>query len=52
MSQESVEIVRRLYELVNQWGRDPRGDRNPEIPPLLHREIEFHTAATAPEAGV
>jgi ketosteroid isomerase-like protein len=52
MSQENVEIVRRMYELFNRWGVHPRGERNPEIPPRLHPEIEFHTHASAPEAGV
>jgi ketosteroid isomerase-like protein len=52
MSQENVEVVRRAYELFNQWGIHPGGGRNPEIPPLLHPEVEFHTYAGAPEAGV
>ena len=52
MSQENVEIVRRLYEFANQWGLHPGGDRNPGIAPLLHPEVEFHTTASAPEAGV
>ena len=51
MSQENVEIVRRLFEALNRWGVNPRA-RNPEIPPLLHPEIEFHTYERAPEAGV
>src|SRR3954453_6563642 len=51
MSQENVEIVRRVYELVNRWGAHP-GERDPEIPPLIHPEVEFHTYAHAPEAGV
>src|SRR5215204_6564136 len=33
-------------------GLHPWGQRQPEIPPLLHPEIEFHTHASAPEAGV
>src|SRR3954453_14110899 len=52
MSQENVEIVRRAYEAVNRWWVNPGGGRNPEIPPLLHPEVEFHTYASAPEAGV
>src|SRR5215203_2714546 len=52
MSQENVEIVRRAYESFNRWGVHPRGERNPEIPPLLHPEVEFHTYVSAPEAGV
>jgi ketosteroid isomerase-like protein len=52
MSRENVEIVRRAYEAFNRWGVHPRGERNPEIPPLLHPQVEFHTYAGAPEAGV
>jgi ketosteroid isomerase-like protein len=52
MSQENVEIVRRAYEAFNRWGVHPGGERSPEIPPLLHPEVEFHTYASAPEAGV
>jgi uncharacterized protein len=51
MSQENVEIVRRGYEAVNRWGINPAA-RSPEIPPLLHPEVEFHSYAGAPEAGV
>ena len=47
-----MELVRRSYEAFNRWGINPRGPRNPEIPPLLHPEVEFHTSADAPEAGV
>jgi ketosteroid isomerase-like protein len=52
MSEENIDIVRRAYELFNRWGVHPEGETNPEIPPLLHPEIEFHTHASAPEAGV
>jgi ketosteroid isomerase-like protein len=52
MSQENVEVVRRVVEAFNQWGAHPGGERNPEIPPLLHPEIEFHTYAGVPEPGV
>lgn len=52
MSEENVELVRRMVELFNRWGVHPTGERNPEIPPRLHPEIEFHTNASAPEAGV
>jgi ketosteroid isomerase-like protein len=47
-----VEIVRRMVELFNRWGVHPAGERNPEIPPLLHPEIEFHTYAGVPEPGI
>ena len=52
MSQENVEVVRRAYEAFNRWGVHPGGERNPEIPPLLHPEVEFHTYASVPEPGV
>jgi ketosteroid isomerase-like protein len=52
MSRENVEIVRRAYEAFNRWGVRPWGERNPEIPPLLHPEVEFHTYASVPEPGV
>ena len=52
MAQETVEIARRLFEAFNRWGVNPRGARSPEITPLLHPEIQFHTYARAPEAGV
>ena len=52
MSQENVEIVRRLFEAYNRWGVNPGGARDPELVALLHPEIEFHTYARAPEAGV
>ena len=52
MSEENVELVRRMYELFNRWGVHPAGERNPEIAPRIHPEIEFHTHASAPEAGV
>ena len=52
MSQENVEVVRRLFEAYNRWGVNPRGPQDPEVQALLHPEIEFHTYARAPEAGV
>jgi ketosteroid isomerase-like protein len=52
MSEENVEVVRRGYRAFNQWGVHPGGGRNPEIPPLLHPEVEFHTYADVPEPGV
>ena len=51
MSQENVDLVRRAYDSFNQWAahpeRRPLGDTS-----LLHPEVEFHTYATSPEAGV
>jgi ketosteroid isomerase-like protein len=44
--------VRRVVEAFNRWGAHPGGERDPEIPPLLHPEIEFHTYAGVPEPGV
>jgi ketosteroid isomerase-like protein len=52
MPEENVEIVRRMVELFNRWGVHPARERNPEIPPLLHPEIEFHTYAGVPEPGI
>jgi ketosteroid isomerase-like protein len=52
MSEENVAIARRVYEAFNRWGVHPSGKRSPEIPLLLHPEIEFHTYAQVPEAGV
>jgi ketosteroid isomerase-like protein len=52
MSEENVALVRRVFEAVNRWGVHPSGKHNPEIPPLLHPEIEFHTYAGVPEPGV
>jgi ketosteroid isomerase-like protein len=45
MSEENVEIVRGCYEAVN------RGDLA-SAEAYLHPEIEFHTYAQSPEAGV
>jgi uncharacterized protein len=45
MSQENVEIVRRAYEAAN------RGDFE-GAHAYAHPEIEFHTYAQSPEAGV
>ena len=45
MSQENVEIVRRLYEAVNQGDFATAAE-------CIHPEIEFHTYARSPEAGV
>jgi ketosteroid isomerase-like protein len=52
MSEENVDLVRRAYEAFNRWGIHPQGPRSPEIPPFIHPEVEFHTSADAPEAGV
>jgi ketosteroid isomerase-like protein len=52
MSQGNIEVVRRTYEMFNEWGVDPRPGGKPELPPLLHPEVVFHTYAGAPEAGV
>jgi ketosteroid isomerase-like protein len=52
MSEENIEVVRRGYEAFNRWGAHPGEERNPEIPPLLHPEVEFHTYAGVPEPGV
>src|SRR4051794_5567841 len=45
MSQENMEIVRRLYEAGD------RGDFA-SAASYLHPEIEFHTYAQSPEAGI
>ena len=50
MSQENVELVRRAYEAFNRWAAQPQVAPFPES--LLHPEVEFHTYANSPEAGV
>jgi ketosteroid isomerase-like protein len=45
MSKENVEIVRRTYEATNQGDYDTAES-------YIHPEIEFHTYARSPEAGV
>jgi|SRR5215203_5175939 len=45
MSKENVEIVRRAYEAANRGDLDSANLH-------VHREIEFHTYAQSPEAGV
>jgi ketosteroid isomerase-like protein len=45
MSEENVEVVRRAYEAANR-GELESADL------YLHPEIEFHTYAQSPEAGV
>ena len=54
MSQENLEIVRRSYEFFNRWAVHPDVEPllNPKVHSLLHPEVEFHTYANAPEAGV
>jgi ketosteroid isomerase-like protein len=54
MPRENFEVVRRAYESFNRWAAHP--DVGPsldtEAGSLLHPEVEFHTYANAPEAGV
>ena len=51
MSQKNVELVRQAYDSFNRWAAHP--ERGPlRDPPLLHPEVEFHTYATSPEAGI
>jgi ketosteroid isomerase-like protein len=50
MSEQNVDLVRRAYESFNRWGLDP--SVNPEVTNLLHPEVEFHTYANSPEAGI
>jgi uncharacterized protein len=45
MSEENVEIIRKVYEATNRGGF-----RATE--PYVHSEVEFHTYAQSPEAGV
>jgi ketosteroid isomerase-like protein len=45
MSPENVELARRLYEAVNRGGFEAAVS-------FVHPEIEFHTYAQSPEAGV
>jgi ketosteroid isomerase-like protein len=45
MSEENVEIVRRTYEAANRGDLDSANLH-------VHPEIEFHTYAQSPEAGV
>jgi ketosteroid isomerase-like protein len=52
MSEENVEIVRRAYDSFNRWAAHPERGPLPYDPPLLHPEVEFHTYATSPEAGI
>jgi ketosteroid isomerase-like protein len=51
---ENVQIVRRAYESFNRWRAHPeqRPSLNAEEEDLLHPEIEFHTYANSPEAGI
>ena len=45
MSQENVEIVRAVYEAANRGEFDTANS-------YMHPEIEFHTYAQSPQAGV
>jgi len=45
MSQQNVEVVRQVYEAVNRGDLDTANS-------YIHPEIEFHTYAQSPEAGV
>jgi uncharacterized protein len=45
MSQENVEVVRRIYEAVDRGDLDTANS-------YIHPKIEFHTYAQSPEAGV
>jgi uncharacterized protein len=45
MSQENVEIVRAVYEAVNRGEFETANS-------YMHPEIEFHTYAQSPQAGV
>jgi ketosteroid isomerase-like protein len=51
MSQENVEIVRQAYDSFNRWAAHPELGALPDRQ-LLHPEVEFHTYATSPEAGI
>jgi ketosteroid isomerase-like protein len=54
MSEQNVDLVRRAYESFNRWGARPQGDplRTLGVESPLHPEVEFHTYANSPEAGV
>ncbi len=52
MSQENVELVRRSYESFNRWASRPKSEPFGDPEGLLHPEVEFHTYANSPEAGV
>ena len=51
---ENVEVVRRVYASFNRWGARPQRDllRTPGVEALFHPDVEFHTYASSPEAGV
>jgi ketosteroid isomerase-like protein len=54
MPESNLDLVRRTYDAFNRWGADPEATqvRAAENDALLHPEIEFHTYADAPEAGI
>jgi len=45
MSEENVELARRAFEAVKRGGFEAASDH-------VHPEIEFHTYAQVPEAGI
>ena len=52
MSQDNVKVVRRVYEAFNRWAAQPATASLQPASAWLHPEVEFHTYATSPEAGV
>jgi ketosteroid isomerase-like protein len=51
MAQENVELVRDAYEFFNRWAANPEAEPLSDSS-LLHPDVEFHTYADSPEAGV
>jgi ketosteroid isomerase-like protein len=52
MSPDNVMVVRRAYEAFNRWAAQPGNPSLRAASEWLHPEVEFHTYATSPEAGV
>ena|SRR5438093_13282274 len=54
MAPENVDVVRRAYKSFNRWAAHPEVEpfADPKVESLLHPEVEFHTYADSPEAGV